>query len=92
MRGNAYGLWFANGEAETWVRRRTWGRHVVRLIAMDPPLGPPPYYGNCGFQYEVYGPEGLVTDWAEVTQWGNYGWVLVRDPEGLGVDLSSLRG
>ena len=78
---NAYGLWFEHGKREIWVRKVTWGRYVARLISMNPPKGPPPYYGNCGFVYEIHGPGGLVTDWPEITTWGSYAWVLAGGPE-----------
>lgn len=79
-RRNAYGLWFEHGKKEILVRKVSWGRYVARLIAMKAPKGPPPYYGNCGFEYEIYGPGGLVTDWPEITTWGSYAWVLVEGP------------
>lgn len=72
---NAYTLWFQAGRQECWVRKVTWKRYKARLIAMRTPKGPPPYYGNCGFEYEVWGPDGLVTDWAEITTWGSYAWL-----------------
>jgi hypothetical protein len=77
---NAYELWFEAGARECWVRRVTWSRrYTARLLAMRDPKGPPPYYGNVGFEYEIWGPSGPVR-WEPITVWGNYSWELVADP------------
>lgn len=77
---NAYGLWFEAGRQECWVQRASWKNYVARLISMRTPSGPPPYYGNCGFEYEVYDLNGNKMDWDEIKVWGSYQWLPVERP------------
>jgi hypothetical protein len=78
---NAYTLWFQARERgeECWVRKVSWSRYAARLVAMKPTKGPPPYYGNCGFEYEIWGPNGLQR-WDPIRTWGNYSWVAASRP------------
>lgn len=82
---NAYSIWYGAGARECWVRKASWapGKFKARLVAMRPPKGPPPYYGNVGFDYEVWGPDGVVHWEYAITTWGSYAWIEVEPPAGF---------
>lgn len=76
---NAYQLWFDAGRKPCCIQKGR-GGVIVRLLAMRSPEGPPPYFGNVGFEYEwVAGYTDLYVEHG-ISSWGTYGWRLVRCP------------
>lgn len=70
---NIYQMWFDRTSEEVWFTRITWSGLCARIVRVDDPQGPAPYYGNPKVLADLYYSNGKLKERGiEISAAGTY--------------------